>query len=77
MKRIDKVKDILGGVYSEGFEDGQKAMIRAFNNYGLINEQMAELMYGLIYGETDLDAYYDEKREMAVVAQVCDALEYK
>ena len=41
---INECEEIVTGVYSEGFQDGQLAMIETLHDLGIVNKRMARFL---------------------------------
>lgn len=66
----DELKEIIAGVYSEGFQDGQLAMIQTFEDAGLINQTLASIMAHIPTGwKINVNEHYDKTQEIRITEE--------
>lgn len=69
----EKLDEIIGDVYCEGFNRGQEAMIYTFVDIGLISKELAVILQSVL-GMTVYDNHYDRGHEKKVTRNAIDAL---
>lgn len=69
-----EVNEITYGLYDEGFQDGQFAMITSIEKLGLITAEMADMLRGVLFGDVRFTDFFSNEGAAIKAKQATDKI---